>query len=666
MGTEREKKCKWYFSDQPEGGQEIGPNNAMTQSFKKHPYASLVRESIQNSLDAVCDKSQPVRVKYEFRTLKSYDYPNFFELKDHIQGCLDYFPHNRNARDNYKPMLEILNNCYGFNDINYIRVSDFNTKGMSYDENDTNSSFYAFVRSAGVSAKESDSAGGSFGFGKAAYFQMSPISTIIVSTRTEKNETFFEGVSSLCTHTYKGVKKMSVGYYDNGQGKPVSLEEEIPSIFLRTEPGTDVNILGLDMYDRDEIKREMTEAVLRNFWMAIYDNKLVVEIGGKIVISKDNLDEMMSKYFATDEDSSKKKGYDNPRPYYDAYKLHDTSDNFIMKEGNLSLLGDVKLFISIKKNANDKIAYFRDLQMLVFSKTNKTNYGFYGVFYCGSTKGNELLRKLENPAHNEWSITNWELKSTKKYGKQVLKDIEDFKSKVLKEIFESKNKKALEIKGLEEFLYIPTAFDDEDDIYEDIEEQALDSGKETGETTETETGSYTTDIPDDKDNPRIEKPTNSEPQGQVAIHKTTKAVPTTSGTLRSGHGDANQKPKSKGIEKPGDKKDMREESSEGKQGIFSSPVVIPYRAFSQLEDNEVYHYVVFHSDEEMEKVNLRFFGVGEESNEELSISSTNEGQISQGGKEIENVHIYEGRTRIRVKFTDGMMHSLKLSAVEII
>ena len=39
----REKKCKWHFADQP-NGQEVGPNNAMAQSFKRHPYASLVRE----------------------------------------------------------------------------------------------------------------------------------------------------------------------------------------------------------------------------------------------------------------------------------------------------------------------------------------------------------------------------------------------------------------------------------------------------------------------------------------------------------------------------------------------------------------------------------------------------------------------------------------------
>ena len=47
----REKNCKWYFADQP-NVQEVGPNNAMEQSFKNHPYAALVRESIQNYLSS--------------------------------------------------------------------------------------------------------------------------------------------------------------------------------------------------------------------------------------------------------------------------------------------------------------------------------------------------------------------------------------------------------------------------------------------------------------------------------------------------------------------------------------------------------------------------------------------------------------------------------------
>lgn len=66
-----------------------------------------------------------------------------------------------------------------------------------------------------------------------------------------------------------GAKKMAFGYYDDQNGKPISIEADIPVKFRRSEPGTDINILGFRIEDTDEAVTEMTEAVLRNFWMAI-------------------------------------------------------------------------------------------------------------------------------------------------------------------------------------------------------------------------------------------------------------------------------------------------------------------------------------------------------------------------------------------------------------
>lgn len=657
--AEREKKCKWYFSDQPQGGQEIGPNNAMEQSFKKHPYASLVRESIQNSLDAVLDKSRPVSMKYEFREIKSVDYPNLFEIGSHIQGCMDYYPKNKNAKDVYMPMLKLLDGCKNGDSLKYIRVSDYNTKGMKYTE-ETDSPFYAFVRSAGVSAKENTTAGGSFGFGKAAYFLMSPISTILVSTYTDNNETYFEGVSSLCTHLYNGVKKMSVGYYDDSEGKPVSSPDDIPSVFRRSEPGTDINILGYDFYFKDDIKKEMAEAVLRNFWMAIYSKHLEVEIGGDILINKDNLSDMMLQYFPEEEDKTRKSGYDNPRPYFDAVRLSGTSDRYVKYETDLSLIGHTTLYVNKSKGVSDKIAYIRDLQMLVFSKKNKTNYGFNAVFYCDDKKGNEMLRMLENPAHDEWSVANWPIKTQKGYANQVLKEIEDYKNECIADLFESKNKIAIDIIGLEQFLYIPTSLDEDEDKfgYSNDDRDNL-FGEPSGDTMDDGT-SPTTDIPQSEENPIVRKPANETPTGQVLINKVKKASASDCGSLRSGHGEASKKTRSKGIEKPGDIGDVRAENPEGKKGIFASPISISYRTFSQMEDGKTYHYVVLHSPEELASIRLHFFGVGEESNEELSPSSTNIGKID--GNVIRDIHLSKGTTRLKIRFEDNMMHTLKLSA----
>ena len=99
-------------------------------------------------------------------------------------------------------MLKLFEDNLYAEHLGYVRISDFNTKGMAYEEEKTDSPFYAFVRLAGVSAKDDTTAGGSFGFGKAAYYLLSPISTIIVSTCTDKFEKYFEGATFLCTHLY--------------------------------------------------------------------------------------------------------------------------------------------------------------------------------------------------------------------------------------------------------------------------------------------------------------------------------------------------------------------------------------------------------------------------------------------------------------------------------
>ena len=227
-----EKECRWHFKEQS-GGSDIGPNDPMNENFKKNRYASLIRESIQNSLDAVDDNALPVTVAFQFKEISCDRFPNFFELRKDVDECLLYYKDNRNAKEKYIPMSEYLRSFLSL-DINmpYLVISDINTTGMDYKEGDTNCPFYAFVRSGGVTSKGTDSAGGSFGFGKAAYFGMSQISTMLVSTRTKSGECFFEGVSSLCTHKKEGKKRTAVGFYDNNDGSPISEEERIPRRFL--------------------------------------------------------------------------------------------------------------------------------------------------------------------------------------------------------------------------------------------------------------------------------------------------------------------------------------------------------------------------------------------------------------------------------------------------
>ena len=45
-----ENNCTWHFGI--ESGRSEGPFDATGQNFKQRPYASLLRESVQNSMDA--------------------------------------------------------------------------------------------------------------------------------------------------------------------------------------------------------------------------------------------------------------------------------------------------------------------------------------------------------------------------------------------------------------------------------------------------------------------------------------------------------------------------------------------------------------------------------------------------------------------------------------
>lgn len=656
----REKNCKWYFADQP-NVQEVGPNNAMEQNFKNHPYAALVRESIQNSLDAVLDKTEPVQVSFSFREMNGSDYPQFFQLKEHIMGCLDYYPNNSNAKAVYEPMLKFFADEIHHNHLGYIRVSDYNTKGMSYEKDKTDSPFYAFVRSAGVSAKEDTSAGGSFGFGKAAYYLLSPISTIIVSTCTTDNEKFFEGATSLCTHTYQGRKKVAFGYYDDQEGKPISNEADIPAQFRRTNPGTDINILGFKMQYKDEAVKEMIEAVLRNFWLSVYDGKLEVNVNDSVKITKETISSLMEEYFEDNDDNTRKAGYYNPRPYFDAVRFAKTTKNYQLLVGDLPLLGHVCFYIFKRKGAVDKIAYMRAPQMLVYSQRHKTNYGMYGVFYCDSEKGNDVLRNMENPAHNEWKACNWRSGGRQNgMARVVLREMDDFINECLNKVFSLKDKIAIDIKGLEDFLYIPTSFDD-DELEVDETPECVE-GKPTGFFQE-DGPSYTTDIPKNEDNPTITPKSTPPSTGHVLINKSTSATNEPGGRLMAGHGEAEKKPKSKGIQKPGNASETRTEDEKGEKGLFATPINIPYRTFSQVEGGIVYHYVVLHPKEEIGNVRLHFFAVGEESDEELQVEESNIGNVS--GNIVRDVHLQEGRLRLRVRFTDNMKHSIKLAAEEL-
>lgn len=657
-----ELNCKWHFAKQL-GGREDGPNDPMQDNFKKTPYASLIRESIQNSLDVVLDPTQPVHMEFSIGRMRAREYPNFFELKKHIEGCIKHFNRNEDAKVTYQPMLDYFDSLSQYDNMYYIKVSDFNTKGMNYIKGDTTQPFYAFVRAAGVSSKNDATAGGSFGFGKAAYFYISPIRSIFVSTQTEHNQRFFEGVSSLCTHEMEEDRdlRVSVGYYDNNDGEPVTKQDNIPVRFQRTEPGTDIYILGIEGTDKGAIYAEMIEAVLRNFWMAVEFGKLEVRFKFDhetfVDINKETLPKLMEGMFKEEHDTARRERNYNPSPYWDAVHSANMDTRHIVIEDRLPNLGHVVLYVQKNKKATDKILYMRRPLMLVKARRTQSSNGFYGVFVCDDRNGNEILRKMENPAHDEWLPSNWrENGKIVPRGRTAYEELENFIIKGMESVFSSKTSGVQQIQGLEEFLYIPTAVEDDDEY----ENESL-IGEIEGIKDE-EGNSITSDISDAVQTPIEEKPAIGKVMITDPVEERQKE--NKEGGHLSGHGTQKKRKRGGGGLSPKRIQGHFGDSEEGIQGTMLTEVPVRYRSFAQMEDGRVVHNIVIHSDYEIENGRIDLIIGGEQSDDIVAIKS-----CSYAGKieanTISGLHIYKGKNVLKITFADNMKHAVKLDAYEL-
>ena len=650
-----ESNCRWHFAEKI-GGREDGPNNPMDENFKKTPYASLIRESIQNSLDVPLDESKPVRVEFKISRIRPREYASFFELKRHIRGCLKHYPNNEDAKRNYNPMLEYLDKLSAHDNLNYIKISDYNTVGMNYIEGDTGNPFYAFVQAAGVSAKSDATAGGSFGFGKAAYFYISPIRTILVSTQTDKGRTFFEGVASLCTHELDDGKRYeAVGYYDNNNGKPVANPQNIPARFQRNEPGTDIFIMGVDdIVTKAEIYGQMIEAVLRNFWLAILKGKLEVKVD-ETHITSDSLGDMMDLYFPEEQDTKRREKDYNPRPYWEAVVNADLDSRHFHTERNLPTIGRVSFYAWKNKNATDKILYMRKPLMLVKARRTQSSNGFYGVFVCDDPLGNRILRETENPAHNEWKSSNWqeEGKIVAK-GQNAMKQIDLFIIEVIKEMFSGGNQHVQQIQGLEDFLYIPTAVEDD----EELESESL-----IGEPVEQsdEGNSLTTELTNKVTTPWQDKPS----LGKVMVTdpKSTSHKRDGGGNVLGGHGERPKKQKGGGGLSTKGVDGHYTDSDDGVDGNVLTEIPVIYRSYAQRENGRISHFIVIHSDFDVEHGRIDLIVGGEQSDDVVAIKSCSTGIVRENS--ISGLHLQRGKTLLNIIFADNMKHAIKLDAYEL-
>jgi len=644
---------QWHFVSNPNLN---GPNDAIHEKFRQNAYYSIVRESIQNSMDVPLNLEKPVKVKFETITINKAAHPELFSIEQHIRACLEFFTGDKQAADLFNGMLEYLQR----NDsIKILKVSDYNTKGMKYEKGNPRCPFISFM-SEGISSKGVGS-GGSFGFGKGAYYVPSKLRTILVSARFDDDRVVFQGRTRLSSHDFDGETKDFRGDFRIEHEVPVTDNKQIPLLFRREEQGTDVFILGME--DDADFLNKMIVSVLNNFWLAIHQDRLDVIIKTEteeIEFDEKNLEELIEKYFPEEVEPSPISnlyGW-NPRPYYKAVKYAKEyagiHDSFAYREGDLPSIGSVRLYIYRKEGLPERISFMRKPAMTVEKVTNTILSDYAAVFVCDNNDGNEILRQMENAAHNEWrpeNVRNVPEDQMHKYY-NARKQINDFIRKELKMLSGSGSSVKMEVVGLSDFLSIPEELLEDEEAVPGLADSTRE-GLSSDNKTDDETGFISTT------NTRIAvkhvspSTSNAASSAEVGDGKDTVII---------GGGGSNDDSNPE----PGPSIDPGDQSGTGSENDNSSGlklIPIRFRAAATKEEGVICHNIIIQADKAYTNVLINIkAGTDNGEDVDLNILDTDHGRTNNSS--IKDVILQPGKNIIKVRFDDGIKHTLRLSAYE--
>jgi len=286
-----------------DGGRDGGNANQFTISPE---FGNLVRESIQNSVDARrVGTDEPVRVRFRLLVLRSAAKDAYLEamrweqMRPHVEACVDQAG-DQQVAGRLREALDVV----AGDDLRILQISDYGTHGLVGPERGQGN-FAALTRDNLYSEKQNASAGGSYGLGKAMQYAASALGCVLFSSVLAEPEpatgrTFgrFFARAELVYHTlvdgsaYWGPmwlglepeEEMPESYWAQPDGDPLlgGLHMERAA----EDSGTTIAVVGLKDLDRDAesdrdpeaIAEHIVAEVERHFWPGIEAGDLEVDV----------------------------------------------------------------------------------------------------------------------------------------------------------------------------------------------------------------------------------------------------------------------------------------------------------------------------------------------------------------------------------------------------
>lgn len=450
-------KISWRFPPLS-GGTKQGYTNNDIEGFKGEELIdNLAREVCQNSLDARDEKADgPVKVVFELKQVQTDAYDVFSGYAQCLKGCRAFWSSGGNIDAKLEAFLTEAENTLKKPTVSVLVASDYNTKGLCGNHNLDNIStaWEALTGADGMSVKPDDNSGGSFGIGKNAPFACSSLSMVFYNTWDIDDHRAFIGVGRVATLLNEaGKPTQRVGKYQNNDDEnekwlPIYKEDSnsFRDLFVRQEHGTDVIVVGFN--EVDNWQSDILKAVIKNFFVAIKEEKLVVEIkDGSNVIRIDNekIAPLIEEYAKNDSQ------LEIVRQLFIAFSTPD-----IKKE--IDVLGEekaVEIYIKSESSFSRTIANFRSTGMLVGKGYRRIFQHYAAILIVRGKALGELLRDCEPPRHNRWDyklIKGEANKDKRNKAKQALDILDSELLALLKSQYETPAGDATDAPGLNAYL----------------------------------------------------------------------------------------------------------------------------------------------------------------------------------------------------------------------
>lgn len=469
------------------------------QDAIKNAGEALVREAIQNSLDARVDRQNgqaKVRIYLSGSqgAVRSGDHAKWFGTAwEHYAAPKNGLRAGFVARD--KP-------C------SFLVFEDFGTTGLTGDWEQTDvidgakNAFFYFFRAEGATEKSSDQLG-RWGIGKQVFPRSSHAQTLFGFSVTRENpDGFLMGSCILKHHKVDDITYRPDGYFgeskDLGRGQEISVPTRDAKVLegfrahfnLRRRSGQaglsvvvpwlDEGEDGASGFARDSI----LSAIFDGYYMPILEGKLEVEVedaSGSVRINADTFAEALASLIdRVRPEQRKAKGLRRTQALvrlseqirgsepltFDLQACSPTKaewaegmldpdvarrirealaqDRLVRVRASLTvrskLLGDhldgFTCYLRKEDGFNEKPCHIRE-DLIISNVTSGRTNGFVSIVRIDAGRLANLLGDSENPAHTEWQATSQNFKDKYVYGGMAIKFVADFATELLRRVHAS-------------------------------------------------------------------------------------------------------------------------------------------------------------------------------------------------------------------------------------